>query len=333
MGAEPAARWLVGVCMALLNCALSSVGITMQRKAQLLSEELQDKSGERAKLQRVLWGVGVLLYILAAVPDVLAYTMVPQVVCTTVACFRLVVVTVLAHTCLQERAQLREVLGMTACTLGTFLCLCFGPRPDAVSTSVSAGEFYHPQVVTYLGAGLSVLVFLLLLEHADALQIHVGQSVHVAALPLATGLAFGLEKVFNTEIGFIRPPEDLPWGLVESPQWTGMIVAIGLLGLTDFYLNLRGVQRMPMQVFLPISFALSTALQYFQSVFIFGEFREMDGLHAALSMCGALVSLAGALCIQPPRLSLLGSELLQDEEARHVELNPRSPSRQSAGDE
>merc|ERR1712113_1001636 len=128
------------------------------------------------------------------------------------------------------------------------------------------------------------------------------------------GLAFALEKVFNTEIGFITPPENLPTGLIGEPQWTFMAAAIGLLGLMDFYLNLRGAKQMPVQVFVPVSFALATTLQYFQSVFIFGEFKEMDDVHAALSISGALLSLVGALCIQPPRIGLLGRELLDKED-------------------
>lgn len=329
MDTGPAARWLVGLCMALLNCALSSVGITLQRKAQLLSE--QERTPD-SKLHRGLWLTGVFLYILAAGPDVLSYTMVPQVVCTTVACFRLVVVTTLAHFCLQERVQSREILGMVACSFGTFVCLVFGPGPDEEKAFAETGELFHPQVVTYLIVGFAVLLALLALEHADWLHCIVRHNVRLITLPLATGLAYGLEKVFNTEIGFIHPPSDLPWGLVAHPQWSGMVLAIALLGCTDFYLNFRGAQRMPLQVFLPISFALSTVLQYFQSVAIFGEFEDMDRRHTCLSVLGALVSLAGALCIQPPRLSLLGSQLLEDEDAPRLrtpleeELAVRNPT-------
>merc|ERR1711972_642117 len=68
----------------------------------------------------------------------------------------------------------------------------------------------------------------------------------------------------------------------------------------------RGAARMPVQVFLPISFALSTSLQFFQSMVIFGEFAQMSALHSGLS-------LAGAMLINPPRLSLLGHEAFQDE--------------------
>mmetsp|Transcript_117941 Transcript_117941/g.367463 ORF Transcript_117941/g.367463 Transcript_117941/m.367463 type:complete len:338 (-) Transcript_117941:77-1090(-) len=317
-----AGRWLLGVCLSLLNCALSSTGFVMQRKAAVLSE--QDGSPERNF--RLLWAVGVVLYVLAAVPDVIAYTLVPQVVCSTIACFRLVVVTIMAHAFLHERVQAREALGMLACTLGTLLCVGFGPKPD--EPPLVSGAFYHAELVVYLSVGLAVLIVLLLLEHSDDLGWPVRserlQKARIFSLPLATGLAFGLEKVFNTEIGFIRPPAGLPLGFIKEPQWAGMVVAIGLLGLMDFYLNLRGAQRMPVQVFVPASFALATTLLYFQSVVIFGEFRDMDPLHATFSILGACVSLLGALCIQPPRLGLLGRELVDGKDevggSKEVEL-------------
>merc|ERR1712217_123035 len=121
-------------------------------------------------------------------------------------------------------------------------------------------------------------------------------------LPLATGLAFALEKVFNTEVGFIQKPDGLQ-GLFEHPRYALMWVMIALLGVTDFYLNLRGAQRMQVQVFIPVVFALSTSLQFFQSVAIFREFREMDTTCVVLSISGAVVALVGALLIGTPEMN------------------------------
>merc|ERR1712151_709140 len=156
--------------------------------------------------------------------------------------------------------------------------------------AVAVGEVYHTEVVIYLFVGLSILLFLLIVEHTDIVGCPGGQRFHYFTLPLATGLAFGLEKVFNTEIGFIAAPENLPQGFITEPHWTGMGASIGLLGLTDFYLNLRGAQRMPVQVFVPASFAISTSLQYFQSVAIFQEFTHSNFWHTFISICGAIMS-------------------------------------------
>lgn len=320
-------RWLLGVSMALLNCALSSTGFTLQRKAHLLAEEERLSDPEKTpETYSFLWGAGVVLYVLAAIPDVIAYTLVPQVVCTTVACFRLVVVTVLAHFCLKEKAQCREVIGMIVCSIGTALCLRYGPMVEA---EVAEGSFYHPQIVTYLSIGLFFLAGLLLVEHADVLGCSSDKSRarQCIVLPLATGLAFGLEKVFNTEIGYVRPP-DCVAAVLQQPRWIMMLLFIALLGLTDFYLNLRGAKCLPVQVFVPTSFALATALQYFQSITIFGEFKDMNQLEALLSMSGAALSLVGAIFIQPPRVTSdlciieeTGELLVNKEEFSPVSLN------------
>jgi len=288
-------RFLLGLGLCLLNCLLSSVGFTLQRKAQLLSEEAGASSSRW--LCRALRAIGVVLYISAAAPDVLAYTLVPQVVCTTVACFRLVVVAVLAHSFLQERVRWREGIGMAICSVGTSICLACGPVSQRRVLAPSDG-LYHPRVWTYLSACCGLLVALLALEHAGGAKDREGLA-RPLVLPTAAGLAFALGKLFNTELGFVAAPQT-PQGALEAPVWAGMTLVMGLLGLIDFYLNVRAAARMPVQIFLPISFTVATMLQLYQSMAIFGEFQGMLPMHSALSVGGAAVALCGALLIQPP---------------------------------
>jgi len=313
-------RWILGVSLCFLNLALSSAGFIMQRKAHLVMEQQGLASETRISPSTIsprrLLHVGIFLYIVACVPDVVAYMLVPQVVCVTVACCRMVVLTVLAHHFLQERLHRRVIFGMAICTLGTVVCISFGPRPSDFTAAV-AGEFYHPEVSVYLVVGLSILAILLVVEHIEALSFcrgHVSKNVHHITLPTSTGIAFAFEKVFNTELGFLDPPKGLPLGLLMQPHWTSVLVAIAVLGLLDFYLNLRGARRMPLQVFAPLVFVFCTSLQYFQSVFVFHELRDLSAVDARLSLLGACGSLLGSLIINPPRLRLLGRELVDNEE-------------------
>jgi len=275
----------------------------MQRKAHVLAAQSSRETEVDESGWSCLLAAGVGIYISASAPDVLSYILVPQVVCSTVACFRLVVVTLLAHFVLHERLHTREMLGVIGCTTGTLLCLCFGPSGDKSNIDPSAGEVYHPLVMSYLTVGGSLLVGLVLLDHAPGSAAEFAKSFRDVALAVATGLAHALEKVFNTEIGYMRTPESF----FDDPTWFGMAAAIAFLGLTDFYLNLRGAKRMPLAVFVPLSFAAATSLQYFQSVAIFGEFSDMQPVDIALSLAGAVLSLLGALCIRPPKLGLLGA--------------------------
>jgi len=293
-------RWVLGVFLALLNAVLSSVGLTLQRYSALKDQKnlIQSPDGSSATWScSPLWLLGVALYIIAAAPDVYAYLLIPQVVCTAIACFRVALVAVMACACLAEEIQIRQVLGMTVCSVGTFLCLTYGPRGQE-GKSASASEFYHPSVVMYLLVGLILLAFFLVLEHADDLRFGFGISARFRCLllPLCTGLAYGLEKCFNTELGFVKTPEHV----LEHPKWLFMVAAIAMLGLTDFYLNLRGARLMAVQVFVPIAFAWCTVVQYFQSIVVFEEFKGMSALHITLSMAGAVFSLLGAIFIDRP---------------------------------
>lgn len=265
----------------------------MQRKAYLSVHEgeLSDKRVDSGI--KPLWVAGVFVYIIAAVPDVLAYAMIPQLVCSTVACFRLVIVALMAHVFLGERVRCREMVGIVLCCCGTCLCLWFGPPRDS-GKNVSSNLFYHPQVFLYIAGGGTLLCVLLLVDHLDCFQCETIEHCRSFFLPLATALAFALEKVFNTELGFMHLPKS-----VRDPGWLFMSTAVAACGVLDFYLNLRGAQRLPIQVFVPLVFAFTTGLLYIQSVMVFNEFEHATVPCKVFSFSGALLSLCGALVIQP----------------------------------
>jgi len=245
------------------------------------------------------------LYIAAALPDVVAYTLIPQVLCATVACFRLVVVCVLGHVFLGEHLGSQDTRSIAVCTLGTMLCVIFGPGGEERSAPAqppiiisSSTEFHHPKVVAYSVVGLGVLVVFLVIVHADSFGWVLSSSkLYRYSLPVATGLAYAVEKVYNTELGFIQKPENI---LLE-PTWLCMVIAVALLGLTDFYLNVRATQRMPVHLFVPLAFAFGTALQCMQAMVIFDEFADMTVFCSTMTLLGAGLSLVGALMIQPPQ--------------------------------
>jgi hypothetical protein len=237
-----------------------------------------------------------------------------------------VVVTVLAAIFLGEKAEGREWAGMLICSAGTFLCLHFGPRPDEEhikdhTKHSEDGELaIGSQATLYAYAGIVfvVLVVLLVMEHAHCLGLKMSVTCHYFTLPVATGLAFGLEKVFNTEIGLLMHGHSAEENLARPEIWI-MASMIVVLGVLDLYLNLRGAKVLPVQAFIPMTFAFATSLQFFQSMFIFGEFVRVSPADRALSVLGALMALVGTLIIQPPRFAALcptggDEELLKESE-------------------
>jgi len=316
-------RWGIGLSSALANCFLSSAGLTLQRysalketaekeSAQNVSTEtsshdepLQGKRCRRCRFQFLgtryqrLWWLGVFLYVVAAAPDVLSYMLIPQVVCCAVACFRVVVVTVMSCFFLGERLNKWQTLGMLACTIGTLLCVSFGPIHVHGADIKSC--FGQPQVRIYLIIAGSLLVFLLALDHLDTFSSRcvLGVKVRTFTLPLCTGLGYAGSKVFNTEIGFMSVPHNI----FTEPAWLLMAIAVALLGLLDLFLNLRGVRLMAVSVFVPVAFVWTISLQYFQSVALFSELEGLDAVHISLSIAGACLSLCGAIALQLPTKS------------------------------
>lgn len=86
-------------------------------------------------------------------------------------------------------------------------------------------------------------------------------------------------------------------------MWLKLVVAVAFFGILDFYLNLRAAQRMPLHVYMPLSFAFGTLIQNYQGLFVFDEIKDMRVYHSALTIVGAASALAGALMIQPPQFN------------------------------
>lgn len=285
---------VLGLACAFLNSFMSSIGFVLQRKAHLT----KGKDSVVSTSRDPIWILGIVLYIAAALPDVWAYTLIPQVLCATVACFRLVVVCALGHAFLGEHLGRQDAHSIAICTTGTILCVMFGPSADEKTRA--SGEIHHPKAVAYSIVALCVLGIFLVIVHADSFAwssdiIPTSSNLYRFSLPVATALAYAVEKVFNTELGFIQKPDNI---LLE-PTWLCMVIAVAALGLTDFYLNTRAAERLPVHLFAPVTFAFATSLQCMQAMLIFDEFVDMSLLCSMMTLIGAGLALAGALMIQP----------------------------------
>jgi hypothetical protein len=281
---------VLGLACAFLNSFMSSIGFVLQRKAHLT----KGKDSVVSTSRDPIWILGIVLYIAAALPDVWAYTLIPQVLCAAVACFRLVVVCALGHAFLGEHLGRQDAHSIAICTAGTILCVMFGPGSE--EKTKASGEIHHPKVVAYSIVGLCVLGIFMVIVHADSFGwVVTSSNLYRFSLPAATALAYAVEKVFNTELGFIQRPENI---LLE-PTWLCMVIAVAALGLTDFYLNTRAAERMPVHLFAPVTFAFATSLQCLQGMLIFDEFSDMSLFCSMMTLLGVGLALAGALMIQP----------------------------------
>lgn len=336
----------LGVAMALLSITLSSVGFVLQRRAHmdklesgrgLTSEPVAAVAAQGslvARLRRTvvtlarknlamprhqrLQILGIVVYILAALPDALAWTLLPQVVCSTVESFRLVIMLVLARVFLRESLLLRDLPWVTGCMLGTVLCIWYGPyrgedgeeQHTVVSTKVSA----------YLVIGLCLVLLLVLLEHSRAETCPKAHRVRHLTLPFNISLTFALEKVLNTELGVSIAHKPTSGVVVSAWQmkiwWASITVAIDALALLNFYLTVRCARLLPVRVSAPLGFAFGTCLQLFQSIAILDEFRTMDLFRKAMVLLGTCLSFLSAFCLE---MSRIAREEVHDDSSYHQE--------------
>lgn len=304
-GLGPLAQWRWGVAFALLGQLLSSIGFTMQRKAHLSNRNLTQEL-RKPSCRSSWWICGVAIYIVAAGPDVLSFALAPQVVCSAIGCVRLVMVTSLAHLILHERATLHDLVGMSLCISGTLCCLSFGPQK---SSQQHEKPLAHEKVVVYLAVGLVVVSFLSVLEHWAKMKEQLPQALQHLVLPFISACTFCTEKIFNTEAGY-APSLSI---LFSNSQWCLVIAGVVVLGAFDFYYCLRGIEYMPVHIFVPVSFAFTTTLLYIQGLLVLDEFQGMETYHIVCSMGGAFTALIGALYIRPPALVGVQEQLLRVE--------------------
>jgi len=289
LGLASLGRRAGGLVLMFASMCLSSIGFVMQRKAHL---ESQDGGWSRC-LRNPLWLAGVALYISAALPDVVAYTRIPQMLCCSVGCFRIVMISVLGHFWLGDRLGRREITGIATCAIGALLCVRFGPGSETMPTY--PGELHGRKVTYYVYAGLVLLGILLLVVYKSFSEP--SSKLLSCALPMTTALSYGLGKVFNSELAYVPIPDHF----LYEPLLFKLMGAILFFGLLDLCLNLQAAQRMPVHVYAPLYFAFGVLIQNFQGLVIFDEIKDMEVYHTALTFLGAGLALAGALMIQLPQ--------------------------------
>lgn len=286
-------RRAVGLTLVFVNMCLSSIGFVMQRKAHLLHARSPYAPNSISGGPQKLWIAGVCIYAMAALPDVAAYTKLPQMLCSTVGCFRIVLIAVLSHVFLEEKVKTREIQGIVICTIGALLCIRFGPGSDEVPDY--PGELHSRKVMRYVCTGTAFLLALLYVVHRSSFAA--SNKLWSCALPLTTSLAYGLEKVFNSELTYVPMPAFSK--LLVDTEFVRLLSAIAFFGLLDFYLNMRAAKVMPLHQYIPLTFAFGTLIQNFQGLVVLDEIRDMQISHSVLTCLGAALALTGALTVQP----------------------------------
>jgi len=313
-------RRSLGLALTLLNMLLSTSGFIMQRKAHIMNEELAMEL-QRPAFRRPLWVIGITLYILAAVPDVWACTLIPQILYSTIGCLRLVMMSFFGHIILKEKVGPREVIGISLCLVGAVLCVWFGPGSHA--GPVDTSTLFHPRVWAYACVGGGFLTALMILVHMESFGCSLPTNkLYRCALPVATSLAYGIGRAFNAELGFVQMPKDL----LQEPLWLTLSAFVVIMGLLDFYLNMLAAQRMSVQIFVPIAYAFGVSLQCFQGMWVFQETKDMTQTACLVTVLGIVFALIGAsvihLCATPdaeetPR-SRLRQILSEDSVKKHI---------------
>lgn len=280
----------------MFSAFLSSLGFILVRKSELLKQEVIAEHGEHVTLPsryRGLFGGGVVLYISASGPDVVSFMLASEVVCSTIACLRLVIVTILARLILLEYLNMLQIIGIFLCTSGALLCLFFGPRSDQGDFPAISGA----KVIPYTVVMLIVMVVAFILSCKGAMvsssMTRWRYRVWAFMLPTVEASADSLQKLTLSISGRVN---------VNATQAAIFSIFVVSFALLNFYLNLKGSQSMPVNLFIPLAFALRTIIQFFQSAAILDEFVNVSAIHTWISLFGSMCALVGALCIQPPRV-------------------------------
>jgi len=297
-------RAAIGVGLALLSITLSSLGFVLQRKAHLLA------AAGGVQNYRYIGIVGLILYLLATIPDCLAFALLPQIVCSVVESFRLVIMLIMAHALLNESSNLKDIIGVVACISGTILCIVYGPFKDRTEEVL-----FTNKVVVYLILGAILLVALVTVEHVDVLSLPRRQDYRRYTLTFTAALSFGLQKVLNTELGFTNAAHR------HRPiTWSAVAASIGLMALVNFYFVLRTAKYLQVRTSAVLGWAFGSGLQLFQSIAVLDEFSGMATGRTFAALSGACISFAGAFYLELQRVSLdqRTSQLVLDNVAEQV---------------
>lgn len=301
----PYKRRASGILLCLLSQLFAVSGFIMLRKSHK-DDEARESEQRRPEHHRRLFLFGTFVYIIACVPDLLGCAMLPQVLYSTLGCFRLVLNAVLGQAFLGEKLNRWGLLGIAICSLGTILCVLWGPKPGQSVPSDSNGVS-HERIPIYVASAMGVLIIFLIIVHGDSLGcVQTSSRLYKFSLPFVTALALGVEKVFNLELGFMTMPSHV--FDARTPRWVAMVAGVAILGLLDFYLNMRAASRMSVHVFVPLSFSFGIAFQVFQGAVVFDEFENLPLQSIAITLGGCCMALFGSLVIQVGSTDVMASD-------------------------
>jgi len=275
---------------------MNSLGFVLQRKAHL--SDVEGSPGKRrlhlgSLSCHPLQFCGILVYITSALPDVLAWAMLPELVCSALESFRLVIMLGLARVCLGEPAGPKDLLAVSLCVAGSFLCTWFGPYRTEGSESTT--YIFTSKVVSYVWIGCGIVLGLIIFDHMAK-----ARSIRGFNLPFVVASSYSLEKILNTELGFFKWQEDISQNL----GLIGTLIAVVALGLLNFYLNMRRAKLLPAMSSTMCVFACATAIQLFQAICILDEYSGAEATRVIVSLVGAALSFGGAFLLEGRRVSL-----------------------------
>jgi drug/metabolite transporter (DMT)-like permease len=266
-----------GLGAALLASVLFNVGIVLQAiDARVAPRSFGLRVALLGRLlTRPVWVAGLLLGLLGAVPQAVAYSKAPFVLVQPVLALGLLLVLGLAAWILRERVGPREVVGVVAIIGGVALVAWDAPAHSEVHRG--------PVAVVAVFAALSVCgiaPFLLRGSRFDSGML----------LVVATGCGFGATNVATKLVG-----DNLD--LRHLPNAAGWGVFALLLGVSATIVNMSAFQRRPATTVVPVSTAVQTFLPVVLEPFFLHEQWSsvtLDGLPLA---SGLVVALAGVVLI------------------------------------
>lgn len=301
--------WYLGLYLAVLSNIFGSVGFTLLRWSHLHNLRLPEEE-QRSDCARPMYVAGALTYLLSTPLEAVAYMMVPQILCATLRCSRLPLTTILSRIFLDGQMRASQILGVSLCMLGSVCCMLSAPTGQTMEFARPSGDL-APKVLIYMLASVVVILVLMWIECTSSRCPQ--PQWQILVIPFLSSYAWCLEKVLNTELGFAPSLQDL-WLI---PKWAAMVFGILAIGVFEYYYSFRGLKKLPVQVFVAITFAFTTPLQYLQSLVILDEFQTVAPTQAALAMTGAIVALIGGMLVtlptfDQPVLSTTGTDLKED---------------------
>ncbi|ODV82545.1 hypothetical protein CANARDRAFT_179434, partial [[Candida] arabinofermentans NRRL YB-2248] len=315
---------LIGCIVGILSSACQSVGLILQRKAHLITQDtttLQLDSSHLSPYKRSLWHIGFLLFIIANVfGSSIQITTLPLIILSPLQSIGLVFNTIFNSILLDEIFTMYSLIGTVLISLGAFLIAFFGggiSEPD-----YDLNKFIlllkQPGFITWIFINSILIAFFLSWILITNYEIHSRKKlitkindlrfkIEQSALRHIQGFLYGLTSGILSAHSLLLAKSSIEILIttfinhelknLNNFRTYALVISFLVLCLSQLYLLNQGLKHISTSILYPLIFCVYNIINIANDLIFYQQWNYVKGFTGFLIFFGTMLVISGVFVL------------------------------------